>query len=627
MNRILDKINSPQDLRELHLTNQEELELAKEIREELINSVSKTGGHLASNLGVVELTIALHTALDTPKDKIVWDVGHQTYVHKMLTGRREEMANLRQYNGLAGFPKRSESPYDTFDVGHSSTSISAALGMARARDIRGEDYACVAVIGDGSLTGGMALEALNDAGTSGTNIIVILNDNEMSIERNEGGVATTLAKMRTRRSYRNSNRRIRNSIAKIPYIGEPSIRFVHRMKYAIKQMLIKNMMFEDIGYKYLGPVDGNDIDTMVSILRNAKDLEGPVLIHCVTKKGKGYKPAEDNPNKFHGVSAFDIKTGNSIAKKKTDYSAVFGETLIKIATANKNVVAITAAMTSGTGLSEFEKKFPKRFFDVEIAEQHALTLAAGMATSGLVPVVPIYSSFMQRGYDQVVHDICMQKLHVVMCLDRAGLVGADGETHQGIFDLAFLEVVPNLTIMAPKDFNELSVMMEYAINEFDGPIAIRYPRGGEGDKKYAFDHDLSLNDLRHKQAEVLSEGQDLSIIAIGNMVDRALEVSDKLKADGISASVINARFLKPFDIKTAKAIVAKHKLIATIEDGTLNGGLYDVVMRMVNEEDLDAHVCGFGFDDVYVPQGSVNELQKANGLDVESIVEAIKAKL
>ena len=627
MNRILDKINSPQDLRDLHLSNEQEKQLAQEIRDELINDVSKTGGHLASNLGVVELTIAIHTVFDTPNDKIVWDVGHQTYVHKMLTGRREDMASLRKYHGLAGFPKRVESQYDTFDVGHSSTSISAALGMARARDIRGEHYSCVAVIGDGSLTGGMALEALNDAGASGTDIIVILNDNEMSIEKNTGGLAVNLAKMRSRRAYRNSNRRIRNAIAKIPLIGEPSIRFVHKVKYAIKQMIISNMMFEDIGYKYLGPVDGNDIDTMVSILRNAKDLTGPVLIHCITKKGKGYKNAEDNPNKFHGVSPFDIESGNPIAKKTTDYSAVFGETLIKLAEKNKNIVAITAAMTSGTGLVNFEKRFPHRFFDVEIAEQHALTLAAGMATSGLVPVVPIYSSFMQRAYDQLLHDVCMQNLHVVICLDRAGLVGADGETHQGIFDLAFLEVAPNLTIMAPKDFNELRVMLDYAINYMNGPIAIRYPRGGEGKRQYAFDYEKSLAELKNNQAELMAKGQDVMLVAIGNMVDRANEVKDELAKDDVNATVINARFLKPFDKTCFLDNLTQNQLVATIEDGTLNGGLYEVVTRTINESKFVNKVIGFGFDDVYVPQGSINELQKENGLDSENIVKRIKENL
>ncbi len=459
--KVLEQIKETKTLKTL--TDKQKEQLAKEIREEIIDIVSKTGGHLASNLGVVELTIALHSVFDTPKDKIVWDVGHQTYVHKILTGRREKMSTLRQLDGIAGFPKAKESEYDCFDTGHSSTSISAALGMARARDLQQKDNHVIAVIGDGALTGGMALEALDDAGNSKTRLIVVLNDNEMSISKNVGGISRFLTRIRTKRFYRKSNNFIRKILEHVPKFGPFVIKIARKIKYSLKQLMLPNMFFEDLGFKYLGPVDGHDIERVEWILNLAKKEKEPVVVHIITKKGKGYKPAEENPDQFHATSSFEKETGKPIKEKQKDYSAVFGDALVELAKKEEKIVAITAAMADGTGLTKFKETFPERFFDVGIAEQHALTMAAGMAKEGYIPVVPIYSSFYQRAYDQVIHDICLQNLPVVMCVDRAGIVGQDGETHQGIFDLSFFSIIPNLTIMAPKDFKELEEMLSFAV--------------------------------------------------------------------------------------------------------------------------------------------------------------------
>ena len=459
---MLEKINSPEDIKKLSLNEKEEL--AQEIRNYILEVVSKNGGHLASNLGIVELTLALHTVFNVPEDKIIWDVGHQSYVHKIITGRREELRTLRKFKGIAGFPKTNETESDCFNTGHSSTSISAALGMARALELQGKKNDVIAVIGDGALTGGMALEALNDAGFSDCNITVILNDNEMSISPNTGGLNQFLGKLRTKKLYTRTNKLIKGRITKIPIVGKPTVKIIQQIKRAIKQLVINRMYFEDIGFTYLGPVDGHNMEKLESILKTSKQVKGPVLIHVLTTKGNGYKYAEENPDKFHATGAFDIETGKSIKSKATDYSKVFGNKLIELAKQNDKIVAITAAMKDGTGLSEFQKQFPNRFLDVGIAEQHAVTMAAGMAKEGLIPIVPIYSSFYQRAYDQVIHDIAMQNLPVIMCVDRAGIVGADGETHQGLLDMAFFKLVPNLTIMAPKDFRELEEMLEFAIN-------------------------------------------------------------------------------------------------------------------------------------------------------------------
>ena len=617
MYHILNQIDNPEDLRKLNVS--EKYELTKELRKLVIDTVSKTGGHLASNLGVVELTIALHSVFNTPKDKIVWDVGHQTYIHKILTGRKNKINTLRSLNGLAGFPKAAESEYDAFDTGHSSTSISAALGMARARDIKGEKNNVIAVIGDGALTGGMAFEALNDAGSSKTNLIVILNDNEMSISKNVGGLSAFLTRVRTRKYYNKSNNYIKRLTLRIPFIGKKMVKLIRKIKYSIKQLFLPNMFFEDIGFKYLGPVDGHNIEKLEEILEKAKSLSGPILIHVITKKGKGYGPAEQNPDKFHATSAFDKETGKSLKEKKDDYSKVFGEELVKLAKENEKIVAITAAMRDGTGLTNFAKEFPNRFFDVAIAEQHALTMAAGMAKEGLIPVVSIYSSFYQRAYDQIIHDICTQKLHVVMCIDRAGVVGNDGETHQGMFDLAFLNIVPNITIMAPKDFIELRQMLEFAVN-YNGPIAIRYPRGGEEKTKF-----LTHEKIEKGKAEILREGEDVTIVAIGKMVAKAQNVADILEKKGIEAEVINARFLKPLDKETITNSIEKTKNVITIEDGTIEGGLGTVIEELIQEEKLkDVIFNKFGYPDRFIKHGKTEEIEEIYGLTEKNIVEYVE---
>ena len=611
---ILDKVNMPDDLKKL--TINEKNELAGELREKIIDIVSKNGGHLASNLGVVELTIALHSVFNMPEDKIVWDVGHQTYVHKMLTGRKDKMKSLRKMDGLAGFPRSSESEYDSFDTGHSSTSISVALGMARARDILHKDNKVIAVIGDGALTGGMALEALNDAGISKTNMIVIVNDNEMSIAKNTGGLAMMLAKLRTKKFYINSNISAKNFIRKIPIVGEKIVKLVVKLKSSIKQLIIPKMFFENIGFRYLGPVDGHDIEKLEGILKISKELDGPVLIHVVTKKGKGYKFAEENPDKYHSTSAFNIETGEKIKKSSKDYSKVMGEKLVKLAEKNEKIVAVTAAMEAGTGLTEFAEKFPDRFFDVEIAEQHALGMVAGMAKSGLKPVIPIYSSFLQRGYDQLIHDIALQKLPVVVCVDRAGIVGNDGDTHQGILDLSFLETIPNFIVMAPKNFEELEMMLEYAIN-FDGPIAIRYPRGGEGSYKFENANDK----IEIAKSEILREGEHVTIFAVGKMVAYAMEVSEKLKEKNISAEVINARFVKPLDEKTLKKSIEKTKKVVTIEDNIEYSGFASAVDKFLTN--LECNILNLGYPDEFIKHGSPADIEAKYGLDVDSITGKI----
>ena len=613
MEDILNNITNPKDLKKLNYEDKKEL--AEEIRSYIIDVVSKNGGHLASNLGVVELTIALHSIFDTPKDKIIWDVGHQTYVHKILTGRKNQMKTLRRLDGISGFPKTTESEYDCFNTGHSSTSISAALGMARARDILNENYKVIAVIGDGALTGGMAEEALNDAGASKSNIIVVLNDNEMSISKNVGGISLLLGKMRTKNVYTKANEKVRIRMGNIPKVGNKIVKLTSRIKNSIKQIFISKMYFEDIGYTYLGPVDGNDIEAVEEILEQSKKCKGPVLVHVVTKKGKGYKLAEKNPSKFHGTAPFDKKTGEVLKAKSKDYSKVFGEKLVEIAKNDNRIVAITAAMADGTGLSEFKKKYPKRFFDVGIAEQHAIGMAAGMAKSGLIPVVPIYSSFYQRAYDQVIHDVCMQNLHVIMCADRAGIVGNDGETHQGLLDMASFSIVPNMTIMAPKDFKDLEQMIDFAVN-FNGPILIRYPRGGEGKVKFKCNEKIVLG-----ESELLKEGSDVTIIAIGKMVEKAVEVADEFSKIGVNAEIINARFLKPFDENKIIESIEKTKNVITIADGLIKGGLATTVNELIAKNGIiDVNIKNCGYDDEFVKQGSVQELEQINGLDCNSIV-------
>ena len=624
---MLEQINSPEDVKKLTLNQKKEL--AKEIRKYILEIVSKNGGHLASNLGVVELTIALHSIFDVPNDKIVWDVGHQSYVHKIITGRREELKNIRKMNGIAGFPKTKENEADCFNTGHSSTSISAALGMARARDLKGKDNNVIAVIGDGALTGGMALEALNDVGYSKCKMTVILNDNEMSISPNVGGLNNFLGKLRVKKLYTRTNNLLKKQISSIPIVGKTTLKAIQRIKRAIKQLVIHKMFFEDIGFTYLGPVDGHNIEKLESILTMSKQVKGPVLIHVLTKKGKGYEFAEKNPDKFHATSPFDITTGELKKKKGKDYSKVFGDKIVELAKENDKIVAITASMKAGTGLSKFAKEFPYRFFDVGIAEQHAITMAAGMAKEGMIPIVPIYSSFYQRAYDQVIHDVAMQNLPVIMCVDRAGVVGADGETHQGTLDMAFFRLVPNLVIMAPKDFKELEDMLEFAV-KLKKPVVIRYPRGGE-DSEIKFEKHKKielgkaeilrgLNDKEYANFEERAgtvqndskDGKFVTIIAIGKMVARAEKMAKNLKRDfGINAEVINARFLKPFDDVTVLNSLEKTKSVITIEDGTKINGLATTVKELIVDNNLNGiSFKSYAYPDEFIRHGSVEELEE-----------------
>jgi len=591
---MLEKINGVEDVKKLDL--KQKRELAEELRKYILETISANGGHLASNLGVVELTIALHSIFDVPKDKIIWDVGHQIYSHKILTGRKEEFKKIRTKEGIAGFPKTCESETDCFNTGHSSTSISVALGMARARDIRKEKNNVIAVIGDGALTGGMALEALNDAGSSKSKITVILNDNEMSISKNVGGVSMLLSKLRAKKLYSKTNMKLKGIISKIPKVGPFFVKLVQRIKRGIKQLVIPKMYFEDIGFTYLGPVDGHDIEKLESILKLSKQVEKPVLIHVLTKKGKGYKIAEQNPDKFHATGPFDLKNGKAKKAKTKDYSKVFGDKLIKIAEKNNKIVAITAAMKDGTGLKEFAQKFPTRFFDVGIAEQHALGLAAGLAKEGMVPVVPIYGSFYQRAYDQVIHDICMQNLPVVMCVDRAGLVGADGETHHGAFDMSFFKIIPNITILAPKDFKELEQMLTFAVN-LNKPVVIRYPRGGEAKEAFEKHEEIKLG-----KAEILQEGKDITIIGIGKTAKSSIELAKKLKSENIEAEVINSRFLKPFDKETVKKSLCKTKKVITLEDNTIIGGLGSEVKEIISSDTSiqNIEIQSYGIEDEFM---------------------------
>ena len=538
---ILETINSPADVKALSLD--ELKQLAEEIRQFLISVISKTGGHLAPNLGVVELSLALHRVFSTPEDKIVFDVGHQSYIHKIVTGRREQFPTLRQYGGLSGFPKRSESEHDAFGTGHSSTSISAALGMAVARDLQGKDYNVVAVIGDGSMTGGMAFEALNNAGTLHKKMIVVLNDNEMSISKNVGAMSEYLYQLRSGETYNKIKHDIEGWLKNMEF-GTDVLKAIRRLKGSVKYLMVPTSIFEELGFTYLGPVDGHDLQGLTEVLQAAKKIDGPVLVHVLTKKGKGYKPAEESPNKFHGTGPFEIATGKKIANPNAPitYTEVFGKTLTELANEDKEIIGITAAMPDGTGMSTFAKAHPERFFDVGIAEQHAVTSAAGAAAAGMKPVAAIYSTFLQRAYDSVLHDICMQKLHVTLCLDRAGLVGDDGYTHHGVFDYAYLRSMPEMTIMAPKDENELRHMLKTAV-DYDGPVSVRYPRGsGVGVSIAEPMHSLPIG-----KAEVLREGKDVCLWAIGSMVQSALQAADKLAEQGISAGVVNMRFAKPLD--------------------------------------------------------------------------------
>ena len=615
MQNILDCINSPDDIKKL---SYEQLkELASSIRSFLIEKISKTGGHLAPNLGVVELTLALHRVFCTPDDKIIWDVGHQCYIHKIITGRKDMFDTMRQLNGLSGFPKVNESPHDAFNTGHSSTSISAALGIAKARDIKKEKYSVIAVIGDGALTGGMAFEALNDAGRSFNDLIVILNDNEMSISKNVGGLSKYLNKIRTEPFYYKVKEDIDIILNKIPAIGKSAVRALDRVKGSIKYMIMPGIIFEELGFKYIGPIDGHNMEELENVLNKAKGIKGPVFIHVCTQKGKGYYHAEENPDVFHGIAPFEIESGEVISNGGPSHSSIFGEELVEIANENEKIVAITAAMPNGTGLDTFSKKYPDRFFDVGIAEQHAVTFAAGLARNGLVPGFAVYSSFLQRAYDQVLHDVAIQKLHVVFAIDRAGIVGEDGETHQGIYDISFLRHIPNMTIMAPCDYNEFRKMIRYAVEAFEGPIAIRYPRGC-GPEKLFESPDIELG-----QPVLLREGEDISIIAVGNKVKVALEVADLLEKMDLSADVIYSRFIKPINPEPIINSATKTGKIITIEDNTVEGGFGSKILELINESGINVKTKVFGYPDKFICHGSKNQLEKIFGLDAKSIFENV----
>ena len=616
---ILDLINKENDIKKIP---EEKWELlAEEIREFLINKISVTGGHLGSNLGVIELTMAMHLSLDLPKDKIVWDVGHQSYTHKILTGRKDGFDNLRKFGGMAGFPKTKESDCDAFNTGHSSTSISAALGFAKARDIKKEDYTVMAVIGDGSLTGGMAYEALNNASKIEKNFIVVLNDNNMSISENVGGVSKYLNSIRTTEGYQEIKDNIFYKVLNLPN-GQKIVDSIRRAKSSVKSLVIPGMYFEDMGIKYLGPVDGHNIKEMMRVIEEAKRVKGPVLIHAITKKGKGFEPAERHPARFHGAEPFDILTGlplNSGSKAK--YTDIFSTVMVKLGERNEDVVAITAAMPDGTGLKRFRNAYPERFFDVGIAEEHAVTFAAGLAAGGLKPIVAIYSSFLQRAYDQIIHDVCIQNLPVVFAIDRAGIVGSDGETHQGIFDISYLSTIPNMHVMAPKNKWELSDMIKYAI-KLNKPVAVRYPRGEAYDGLEDYRQDIELG-----KAEMIYEESGVALFALGSMVKTAEMVRDLLHENGIKCSLVNARFAKPIDQEMVSYLSKGHDLIVTLEENVATGGFGEKVREYMEENELDCKLLTVAIPDDYIEHGNVELLKKEIGIDAESIAQKIIRKI
>ena len=614
---ILEKIKKPNDIHKIPLADFELL--AEEIRDFLIQSVSRTGGHLASNLGVVELTLALHNVLDFPEDKLIWDVGHQAYTHKILTGRKDEFQNLRREGGLSGFPKRSESDCDSYDAGHSSNSISAGLGYVRARDILGQKHHVVSVIGDGALTGGMAYEALNNAAELKTNFIIIINDNNMSISRNVGGMSTYLSALRTAEAYTGMKIGVTKTLKKVPKVGTALVDTMRKTKSSIKQLFIPGMLFENMGLTYLGPVDGHNMRQMMKLFNEAKRVEGPVVVHVLTQKGKGYGPASAHPDRFHGTGPFDIQTGKALQKKSApSYTDIFSEKMLSLGEKNKKLVAITAAMPDGTGLVGFSKKFPNRFFDVGIAEEHAVSFAAGLALGGMIPVVAIYSSFLQRAVDQILHDVCMQNLHVIFAIDRAGLVGADGETHQGCFDLSYLSMMPNMTILAPKNDRELEAMMEFAISH-QGPVAIRYPRGNayQGFQEYQ-------EEIVYGKSEILTRGQKTAVLGVGSMLPSCEEVCKGLREDGYEPTLVNARFVKPLDVELLDQLAKDHSLFVTVEENVKSGGYGEHVSAYMEACHPEAHVLSATVWDRFVPQGNVESLRAKIGLGVSDIRQAIE---
>ena len=614
---LLEKIKQPNDIKQISM---EQLpKLAEEIRQFLLEHLSKTGGHLASNLGAVELTMALHYVFQLPEDKIIWDVGHQSYTHKILTGRKDGFDQLRMLGGMSGFPKRSESPCDAFDTGHSSTSISAGVGYVCARDLQKQDYHVISVIGDGALTGGMAYEALNNASSLKKNFIIILNDNEMSISENVGGISSYLSNMRTAESYHGLKTGVKNGLNKIPGIGPAAVKRIHKTKDSIKRLVIPGMFFEDMGLTYLGPVNGHDCSRMIQVFQEAKKVQGPVLIHVKTEKGRGYEPAMRHPARFHGTSAFDLEHGLPLSSSgKANYTDIFSTVMRKFGDREEKVVAVTAAMPDGTGLKRFRNMFPERFFDVGIAEEHAVTFAAGLALGGMIPVVAVYSSFLQRAVDQIIEDVCLQNLHVIFAVDRAGLVGSDGETHQGCFDLTYLSMIPNMTVMAPKNKWELSDMMKFAV-QYQGPIAIRYPRG----EAY-----YGLEEYREPickgRSEVLFEGKDIALLAVGSMVKTGVQVRKMLMEDGENPTLVNARFVKPLDEKLLSQLTEQHKLFVTMEENVAAGGFGSQVADYMRRMHPEVRVLTIALPDSFIEHGNPEKLKEKAGIDGVSVYRKIK---
>ncbi len=615
--KLLDQINQANDIK--NIKPEDYKRLAKEIRKFLVKNISKTGGHLASNLGVVELTMALHLTMDFPKDHIVWDVGHQAYIHKLLTGRKENFSTLRKYEGMSGFPKTSESDCDCFDTGHSSTSISAALGLAKARDLKKEDSTVVAVIGDGALTGGMAFEALNNAARLKSNMIIILNDNNMSISENVGGMSSYLGKIRTNQAYIGMKDEIESALRSIPKLGDAIVDKVRRSKDSIKRLFIPGMLFEDMGITYLGPVDGHNIGSLIQAINNAKKLKEAVIIHVITKKGKGYSLAENNPAKFHGVEPFDISTGKVLYPSTNEtYTSVFSDTLCELADENDKLVAITAAMPNGTGLTEFSKQYPARFFDVGIAEEHAVTFSAGLAAGGMKPFVAIYSTFLQRAYDQLIHDVCLGNYPVVLAIDRAGLVGNDGETHQGIFDLSYLQSIPNMTIIAPKNKKEFQDMLAFC-NNYQAPIAVRYPRG-----KVSLCFDNKSSRISYGKAEVLTHEKDILILAVGSMVELAEQIYHELHGLGKEATVVNVRFIKPFDLELLESMIPTHSMVVTLEENVYSGSFSQTVAAyLLKKQCENITFIPNTLPDSFIEHGDVTQLKRKLGLTKEAIIKKI----
>lgn len=614
---LLEKIEKANDIK--HIPVEQFPQLAEEIRQFLLEHLSKTGGHLASNLGAVELTMALHYVFQLPEDKIIWDVGHQSYTHKILTGRKEGFEQLRMLGGMSGFPKRSESACDAFDTGHSSTSISAGVGYVCARDLQKQDYHVISVIGDGALTGGMAYEALNNASSLKKNFIIILNDNEMSISENVGGISSYLSNMRTAEGYHGLKTGVKNSLNKIPGIGPAAVKQIHKTKDTIKRLVIPGMFFEDMGITYLGHVNGHDCHRMIQVFQEAKKVQGPVLIHVKTEKGRGYEPAMRHPARFHGTSAFDLEHGLPISNSgKANYTDIFSTVMRKFGDREEKVVAVTAAMPDGTGLKRFRNMFPERFFDVGIAEEHAVTFAAGLALGGMIPVVAVYSSFLQRAVDQIIEDVCLQNLHVIFAVDRAGLVGSDGETHQGCFDLTYLSMIPNMTVMAPKNKWELSDMMKFAV-KYDGPIAIRYPRGE------AYD---GLEEYREPvikgHSEVIYEGKEIALLAVGSMVKTAVQVREMLLQDKIAPTLVNARFVKPLDKKMLDRLAKEHKILVTMEENVAAGGFGSQVADYMRREHPEVKILTIALPDSFIEHGNPEKLKEKAGIDAVSVYKKIK---